>query len=575
MTQVIDRWDRYSIRRPITRRLRFGVLLDSLDVRAWEASCVEMLVESGLGEPGLVVLPTTDAARRTPADVLRHAAYYAARSTLWRPRAFRRAALAGFESVPVIRAGTYSDAGNWRRFSSDAIVAIRAADLDFLLRFGFGVIRGEILTAARYGVWSFHHGDERRFRGRPAGFWEMHEGAREIGVVLQRLTARLDAGVILRRGTYAVDRTSYANTLDRAYLGSIDFPLQVCRDVLNGLASELAAQPSSSVARTRRMPGTRAVARVLATTTFSALQRAVYGALVLKRWSVGSATGGGELLVEGRVTGVRWYSTPERTTFLADPFIVPGSAGRVVLCESMDYRKGHGSIVRVELSSSGVTTPTTVVVEPDAHLSYPYLILDDGDLWCTPESASTRGLTAYRLSPDARVVLARERIIEGVAAIDPTIFWYGDRWWLALTEDGPTSSSHLWIYHSARPRGPWQAHSRNPVKVDANGARGAGRPFVVNGSTYRPAQDSSSGYGRAVRIFRIIELTPGSFREESVAVLRPDPLGSHPDGLHTVSVENGSVVVDGFRDIVSPLAGWYRWAARRRQKVGPAASTPD
>ena len=62
------------------------------------------------------------------------------------------------------------------RFPPEAVERIRAADLDVLLRFGFNIIRGEIQeTAQSYGVWSYHHGDNREYRGQPDFFWEMYE----------------------------------------------------------------------------------------------------------------------------------------------------------------------------------------------------------------------------------------------------------------------------------------------------------------------------------------------------------------------------------------------------------------
>lgn len=36
---------------------------------------------------------------------------------------------------------------------------------------------------------SYHHGDMRRYRGQPPGFWELYNGEREIGVTVQRLAA--------------------------------------------------------------------------------------------------------------------------------------------------------------------------------------------------------------------------------------------------------------------------------------------------------------------------------------------------------------------------------------------------
>jgi hypothetical protein len=50
---------------------------------------------------------------------------------------------------------------------------IRATRPDVLLRFGFNILKGPILELPRHGVWSYHHGDEMKFRGGPPGLWEI------------------------------------------------------------------------------------------------------------------------------------------------------------------------------------------------------------------------------------------------------------------------------------------------------------------------------------------------------------------------------------------------------------------
>jgi hypothetical protein len=44
---------------------------------------------------------------------------------------------------------------------------------------------GNILTAAKFGVWSYHFGDIDRYRDGPPGFWEMYERNPLSGVVLK------------------------------------------------------------------------------------------------------------------------------------------------------------------------------------------------------------------------------------------------------------------------------------------------------------------------------------------------------------------------------------------------------
>lgn len=89
------------------------------------------------------------------------------------------------------------------RFPAEAVDAIRALNLDVILRFGFNIIRGDILGTARHGVWSFHHGDSERYRGGPPLLWELIEGNPLSGAVLQRLDESLDAGTVLSRGLLA------------------------------------------------------------------------------------------------------------------------------------------------------------------------------------------------------------------------------------------------------------------------------------------------------------------------------------------------------------------------------------
>ena len=98
--------------------------------------------------------------------------------------------------------------------------SLRGHDLDVLLRFGFGILGGDVLDVARHGIWSFHHDDERVIRGGPPSFWEVADGHATTGVLLQRLTERLDAGIPLGRATFRTVGHSYPRNRDRAALGA-------------------------------------------------------------------------------------------------------------------------------------------------------------------------------------------------------------------------------------------------------------------------------------------------------------------------------------------------------------------
>ena len=91
-------------------------------------------------------------------------------------------------------------------FSLEKIKSIKKYNLDVLIRFGFKILRGKILKSSKYGVWSYHHGDNNENRGGPAGYWEVFEGHHITGSVLQILNEDLDNGQILYRSFSAIIR---------------------------------------------------------------------------------------------------------------------------------------------------------------------------------------------------------------------------------------------------------------------------------------------------------------------------------------------------------------------------------
>lgn len=94
-------------------------------------------------------------------------------------------------------------------------------DVDVAVRFGFGILKGDALTAPSYGVLSYHHGDLREYRGRPAGFYEFVHGEDTAGVTVQRLTEELDGGQIAASATSDIaDAESWGVVRDQLFAAS-------------------------------------------------------------------------------------------------------------------------------------------------------------------------------------------------------------------------------------------------------------------------------------------------------------------------------------------------------------------
>lgn len=85
--------------------------------------------------------------------------------------------------------------GNWAELPPETVELIRDR-CDLAIRFGFGLLRGDVLRAPEFGVLSFHPADIRQYRGLgvPQAWLD---GQDTMGVTLQRLSEEIDGGEII------------------------------------------------------------------------------------------------------------------------------------------------------------------------------------------------------------------------------------------------------------------------------------------------------------------------------------------------------------------------------------------
>lgn len=96
-----------------------------------------------------------------------------------------------------------------------------------LLLGGFGIVKEPLLSAAAHGVLSYHHGDLRRYRGMPPGFWELYNREAEMGITVQRIAAELDAGEPIVEKQICVRPADTLGSLQkRAFHESIEMALE-------------------------------------------------------------------------------------------------------------------------------------------------------------------------------------------------------------------------------------------------------------------------------------------------------------------------------------------------------------
>lgn len=222
-------------------QLRVGLLVDG-NIRRWQATALEQMANAG-AEIETVIINDSDNSRIS--YNLRNAPAYLFIAGARELSVRLLGASSYLEQVPLSEVDPLEDADrinctpiqrdDFGKELPQNIVDKYCTGLDCLVRFGFGIIRGDVLQAPTYGVLSYHHGDLRNYRGRPAGFWEFMNEEDTIGVTLQQLTDELDAGRAIQIKQFDVERSdTYQDVLHTAYLGSTEMLADAATAIQNG-----------------------------------------------------------------------------------------------------------------------------------------------------------------------------------------------------------------------------------------------------------------------------------------------------------------------------------------------------
>jgi hypothetical protein len=541
------------------RKLRVGVLVDALTVPAWAGALLREIARSDCAEIALVVVNAATHARRSVLGKLwrhRHLLLYLGYTAIDRklfpvaPDAFEPtdagSLLAGVPQLSVMPVEKkFSDV-----FPKEAVGAIRGANLDVIVRLGFRILRGDILTAARCGVWSYHHGDGERYRGGPPGFWEVMESNPVTGSMLQILTEDLDNGLVLASSHAGTDPTSVRRNTNGYFwktaaliprklaelhrLGSDEFLRRVraANETPKGYSHPLYRPPTNAQFIG---PLLRHCAR--------AVTRKMSNLVFRDRWELRYRHG------DGVQTSMRQFKTlpMSRGRFWADPHLVRHDGRDYLFFEEYPFRTRKGHISVVVLDEKGNPGRAEIVLERPYHLSYPHVFRVGDDHYMTPETIGNRTVELYKCREFPNKWELCATLMRDVDAVDPTPFFRDGRWWLFVSMAAVLGASpwdELFLFHAPElTSNRWEPHPLNPIVSDVRRARPAGRLFEYRGHLYRPSQDCSKRYGYGLRLNRVTELTPDSYAEEEVAFL--EPLWERGlRGIHSISWSENLTVVD-------------------------------
>ena len=435
-------------------------------------------------------------------------------------------------------------------FHKSTIERISEVEPDVIVRFGFRILKGEILTLSKYGVLSYHHGDPVKYRGGPAAFWEVVNKEPMTGCILQKLGNDLDGGIVLCDRFVSTNYFSPASNYDSILVSSIPL-LELALKRFHSNSAESFSYSIPYSGKILKAPSNFRTLIILVSLFFRVLKRSFQKIIYIDQWVL--------YLGNSNINQVNKFIelAPPIDRFWADPFLLQKNGNVYVFFEELYYgKKAHISVGLLE--DNRLVNVSPVIVE-DYHLSYPFIIEYKSDIYMIPESSKNGSIDIYICEDFPFKWKKLHSIIDNINAVDSTVHLHNGIWWLFTTvtnyeRECPHSMLHIY-YSECLLSQNWKPHNSNPIYTNVSLSRQGGK-FIIdqNNDVYRVSQDCSVRYGYGLNIFRVKTLNHCTYEETLFGKLLP----SWNDNLwatHTYNVSNDFKIIDAL--VAKPRFNFY------------------
>lgn len=238
---------------------------------------------------------------------------------------------------------------------------------------------------------------------------------------------------------------------------------------------------------------------------------------------------------------------PESMHYYADPFLFEHKEKLYIFFEDWDYYKGVikcGTYTEAE-GLIGVET----CLELPRHTSFPNIFRYQSQIWMIPDTSVQNNIQLFKCEEFPHKWKFEKILVSGFSTADTAFFADNSgRVWLFTQSDSQTmalfSASSIFDMFTK-------------TLINVNHPRSAGTIFRYGEAIYRPAQDCSEQYGKAVKINKITKLGPQEYEERLVQTY---DAGWFPEltGCHTFNLCGDFVITDGRLRVESPYAECVR-----------------
>jgi hypothetical protein len=540
-------------------KLKIGLLIDSTKIPYWAYSMIEKINKSNYAQINLLIINDIKQIKNNNITKIKNNKNYFLYKiyTKFENKIYKQESntfemydlesiLSDTNKITVIPKQTkYSDL-----IKEEDVKKIKEFNLDVIVRLGFRILRGDILKAAKCGVWSFHHGDNDVNRGGPAGFWEVFEKHPVTGSILQIITEELDEGKTLTKSYSTTDPTSVKRNCDNYYMKTLSFLPRKLKE-LHELGQEkflenVEKENENLIFYSNRLytkPTNIEFLRLWYSNFGKFIKRNVQNTYSFEQWGL-------LFDIKNDVSKSMWrYKKilPPKDRFWADPHIITKDDNYFVFIEEYIYKKSKGHISLIKIDKKGNYKYLGKILEKKYHLSYPFVFEFENNYYMIPETEANKSIELYKCTDFPMKWEYYGKIMDDISAVDTTIFNHNNKWWMFTgikENNGASNSDELFLYYSDNPLSDkWIHHGGNPIVSDVRQARSAGKIFSINNKIYRPSQNGSNYYGYGISLNQIEKINEKEYEEKLITSILPN-WDKNITGVHTFQYDKGLSIID-------------------------------
>lgn len=448
-----------------------------------------------------------------------------------------------FENISKINFYSLKE-GNWQLLPKEVINQLNSKNIKIIIKFGMNLLKID-KNISEISILSYHHGNPSKYRGRPAGFYEILNNEKSIGIVVQSLTNKLDSGKILALANSKIENFSYTKTAINFYGNSKYLLSKAIDNLLQN--KEINLEKNGKI---NKLPSNLVVLKFFVSIFKNLIRKIFYGLFFEKKWKV--AITGNNLSFDRDETIISENALiipiNKKYNFYADPFF--SSDNKFIRLEALNKLTGLGELLNI----STTDLKNQKLIFSKGHNSYPFSFVFKKKEYLLPEVASHS--SQYFLSVDEN--FKKKYFIKGLEdkrIVDATLFEFQKYWYLFFGEN-QNSSTVLNLWTSNTPFEKFYPHPKTPIVISPKNARMAGALFISNNRLLRFSQNNEKEYGESLSVLEINQLSQKVYSEKYIGRIKIDKF----KGPHTINFnkETNQIIYDYYYDKFSFFAGTRR-----------------